>query len=74
MHEGKYLPKRLVHPVRSPVTVNSVAEEEQWLALGYEPAKPAAYSEYPKSLAHPDYSPTKMVSAEKHGAPVAVSP
>lgn len=68
MQEGKYLPKVLTHPVRPSVTVNSVMEEEQWTAFGYARVKIAEYSDYPKTLNHPDYTPPRLISPERHGA------
>jgi hypothetical protein len=74
MHsQNKYLPKVFKHPASTypPITVNSIAEEEQWTVLGFEPVKVAAWHDYPKMLTHPDYTPAKMVSAERRGAPVS---
>ena len=64
-------PLILVHPVRKPVTARSPDEEQQWVGMGYEPVRPAEYSEFPKSLVHPDHAPARMVSAAKYGAAVS---
>jgi hypothetical protein len=70
--ESRKYPKTLVHPIHRSVTVNSIMDEEQWVSAGYAPIKVTKYSEFPKVLNHPDHEPTRMVSAETHGA--AVSP
>lgn len=69
-HDRKY-PKILTHPLRPAMTVNSVVEEEQWVAAGFAPVKIPEHHEYPKALVHPGYVPARMVSAEKHGPPVS---
>jgi hypothetical protein len=70
--QGKYVPKQMFCPTRQPVTVNSIDEEEQWRALGYEFAKPpAAFAPYPKYMTHPHNVPARMISAAKPGPPVS---
>jgi hypothetical protein len=53
------------------MTVNSLDEEAQWTALGFEPVTIPAHAEFPVAMVHPNYESAKMLSAETHGAPVS---